>query len=293
MALNIWIGVTSTDYDTVTNWSLGHIPTTSEDVLILYSGTNNPITTGNVSIDGDLEIAPGAQFTLSAGDTLTFTENNKTLTIEGYLKLDGTSGSHAVIDFGSLSSFTMDISGYLEGNYADIENMNNSTPIDIEDGWIELFNCTIASDVDWKFTGAARCLRFTGDDTSITRYPTPTLTTGADTTSFTIKYSAIEMSEGNVESSSSIVQGVGKITKMGEEPRVLKIDGACLTSSWDVIEDFRSYMRMNYLGNYRKVTFMCGDQPWYAVSGYLELRENKKGPLWPKFYSIIIRESLF
>lgn len=293
MALNIWIGVTDTDVDVATNWSLGHVPTTSEDVQIQPTD-NDPETTGNMTIDGDLNILVGAKFTVSAGDTLLFTEDSKTLTIAGYMVLDGTSGSHAVVDFNSLASFTADISGYLEGNYADIENMNNAVPIDIEDAWIELFNCTIACDIDWRFSGAARCLRFTGDDTEITRYATPTLTTGNDVTSFTIKYAGIEQGEVGVFAGSSIVQGVGKYIKTGENPRTLKIDGACLSSAWDVIEDFRAYQRMNYAGQYRKVTFMCGDLPQYAISGYLEFRDKKRaGPIFPKFYSIVIEESLF
>ena len=238
MALNIWLGVTDTDWDVVTNWSLGHVPTTSEDVQIQPSD-NDPESTGNIAIDGDFHILVGAKFTLNAGDTLTFTEDSKTWTIDGYAVLDGTSGSHATVDFSSLASFTADISGYLEGNYADIENMNNAVPIDIEDAWIEMFNCTIACDIDWQFSGAARCLRFTGDDNVITRYPTPTLTTGNDVTPFTIKYSSIDMNEGNVSAGASIVQGVGKYIKMGENPRTLQIAGACLTSAWDVIEDFR------------------------------------------------------
>jgi hypothetical protein len=293
MVLNIWLGTTDTDVDVATNWSLGHVPTTSEDVQIQPSD-NDPETTGNFTIDGDLDILVGAKLTVNAGDTLTFTEDSKTLTVAGYLLLDGTSGSHAVVDFNSLASFTADITGYLEGNYADIENMNNAVPIDIEGGWIEMFNCTIACDVTWRWSGAARRLLFTGDDTAITNYGVPTLTTGSDVISFTTKYSGIEHVDSDIGASSNIVQSTGKYIKMGMKPSSIKIDGACLTSAWDVIEDFRALQRKNYAGNYRKVTFFDGDLPTYAISGYLELRDKKRqGPLWPKFYSLIIEESLF
>ena len=60
MVLNIWIGTTDTYWDVTTNWSLGHVPTTSEDVQIQPSN-NDPESNGDITVDGDLEILLGAK----------------------------------------------------------------------------------------------------------------------------------------------------------------------------------------------------------------------------------------
>ena len=73
---NTWVGAYSTDWSDGTNWTAGHAPLTTEDVLIpdVSSGSNRtPVLTSNVEIK-TLEIATGA--TLTAGSF--------GLTINGY-----------------------------------------------------------------------------------------------------------------------------------------------------------------------------------------------------------------
>jgi len=288
MVLNIWTGAIDSDTDEDGNWHLGHKPAANEDVEIPVTD-NDPITTGDFTIDGGLEIAIGAKFTVTSGDTLTFTEDNKQVVILGYLKLEDS----AIIDCNSLADLTFDISGYVEGYNCQIINMNNATPMDIEGAWIEMWDPTIACDVAWRFVGAARCINLIGDIT-ITNYDTPTLTSEDDVISFTKKYSDLEMDEGDVDASADIVQEVGKSIKVGEKPKTVTIMGACIDSSWDKITEFRKWSRKQYDGTYKKVTFMCGDQPEFAVSGYLKFpRRSLRGPLYPKYYELIIVESRF
>jgi hypothetical protein len=75
-AKNTWVGGADTDWNNSANWTAGHAPDTTDDVLIpdVSSGSNNsPVLTSNVEIH-TLEITIGA----------TLTASSYTLTINGY-----------------------------------------------------------------------------------------------------------------------------------------------------------------------------------------------------------------
>jgi hypothetical protein len=75
----VWTGTTSTDWATTTNWNLGAIPPSTDNIVIPSSGVNIfPVTTS-------LTIAAGATMTLNANAQLTVNgtlTNNGTLTLE-------------------------------------------------------------------------------------------------------------------------------------------------------------------------------------------------------------------
>ena len=75
----VWTGTTSTDWATTTNWNLGAIPPSTDNIVIPSSGVNIfPVATS-------LTIAAGATMTLNANAQLTVNgtlTNNGTLTLE-------------------------------------------------------------------------------------------------------------------------------------------------------------------------------------------------------------------
>lgn len=293
MVLNTWDGSTDTDWDDGTNWDQGHKPEAGEDVLI-PNVTNDPVTTGDASIHGDLTIQASAKLTISAGDTLTAEVDNKTLTVDagGHLKLAGTLGNLAVFDCNSLADFTLDIDGYLEMVYGKIDNMNNAVPIDIEDGWIMAWNSEIVGLIRWRFAGCARVLQLI--ETTVTKYLiTPTLTSGTDAFTFDVKYSGLQMTEADVWASAGILKGTARGIKTGQQAKVISIKGACLSATWDKISELRGMCLVQSDLSYKKWTFMCGDQTDYAIAGYLTITRGDEGPLYPKFYTITIKESRF
>jgi hypothetical protein len=89
-----WTGVTSTVWNTVTNWSSAIVPTTSSNVIIPDAGITNydpslplscEISTINIQANGILNAVPGAQLTLDGSsaawnnDGGTFIANNSTV----------------------------------------------------------------------------------------------------------------------------------------------------------------------------------------------------------------------
>ena len=75
----VWTGTTSTDWATTTNWNLGAIPASTDNIVIPSSGiTNFPVATS-------LTIAAGSTMSLNANARLTVNgtlTNNGTLTLE-------------------------------------------------------------------------------------------------------------------------------------------------------------------------------------------------------------------
>jgi len=64
---NTWNGATDTQWDVITNWTGGHAPYTTDDVLIPGSLTNYPSLTASANaVAQTLEIAPGASITANA-----------------------------------------------------------------------------------------------------------------------------------------------------------------------------------------------------------------------------------
>jgi PKD repeat protein len=74
-----WIGTTSSDWDTSTNWQGGNIPQSNDDVII-SNGTHQPEISGTINV-GDLEILSGA--------SMTFENTSSTLIIKGDLNVLG------------------------------------------------------------------------------------------------------------------------------------------------------------------------------------------------------------
>jgi len=85
---NAWIGATSTDWNTASNWSEGTVPGNNTTVVINAGATNWPIYNGDFAIRSqcyDLNILSGAQLTVSGN--FTFDEGN--LVNNGILRIGG------------------------------------------------------------------------------------------------------------------------------------------------------------------------------------------------------------
>ncbi len=93
----VWLGTTSTDWATGTNWEFGSAPSLgTEAVTIPAAVTNMPIIGSDVTV-GLIDIAANAQLTVPSGRTLTITGNlvtnssNLTIADGGSLLTTGTS----------------------------------------------------------------------------------------------------------------------------------------------------------------------------------------------------------
>ncbi|WP_075352044.1 T9SS type A sorting domain-containing protein [Algoriphagus marinus] len=128
-----WIGVTSTNWNTASNWSPANVPGTNSDVIINNpTAPNQPILPGNISIR-DLTITNGA-LSLS-GFTLTVTRNgtisggsisNGTLNVRDYNALQNTTfnGNITLIKTGSNNDDTA--GGNIYNGPTTIRNNDNS-----------------------------------------------------------------------------------------------------------------------------------------------------------------------
>ena len=68
----VWIGVTSTDWNTATNWSGGVVPSILDEVLIPSGTSFSPIiTTGIAAACKDMTVLTGATVTVNVGGNLT------------------------------------------------------------------------------------------------------------------------------------------------------------------------------------------------------------------------------
>lgn len=94
-----WIGTTSTDWNTGTNWCTGTVPIASSNVTII-PGANPPLIT-SAAVCNDLTINAGATVTISGSNTLTIsgalTNNGSLVTNSGTITVNG--------DFTNNSSF--------------------------------------------------------------------------------------------------------------------------------------------------------------------------------------------
>ena len=69
--LNYWTGMTSTDWNTPTNWSSGSVPVLSSNIAI-FNASNYPIITASQSVScNNITIEPSARVTIETGGTLT------------------------------------------------------------------------------------------------------------------------------------------------------------------------------------------------------------------------------
>jgi hypothetical protein len=80
-----WIGDTSSDWNTSSNWFSGVIPTSSADIIIASTATNQPVISGSTTaVCNSLTIGTGASLTISPTGKATFSSliNNGTLNLE-------------------------------------------------------------------------------------------------------------------------------------------------------------------------------------------------------------------
>jgi hypothetical protein len=110
---DIWLGTTSTDWHTVSNWSVGEIPTASQNVVI-PSGGNQPLI-GSAAVCSDIIINSGAVLTIGASGTLTVSgtiTNNSG--ISGLVLLSDATGTASLLHNTDNVQATVD--RYISGN---------------------------------------------------------------------------------------------------------------------------------------------------------------------------------
>ncbi len=96
-AANTWIGATSTNWNTGSNWACGTVPVSGADVTIT-NGANYPVLTGAISV-GAINIATGASVSL----------NGNTLNISGAVSGTGVikSGTGSTLAYTSATNSTV------------------------------------------------------------------------------------------------------------------------------------------------------------------------------------------
>ncbi|MEM6378861.1 MAG: hypothetical protein AAF705_11625, partial [Bacteroidota bacterium] len=132
-AQNTWDGSTSTAWNNAANWSLGTIPSSSDDVVIPSAPSNQP-SISSISVDfATLEVQSGATLTISSG-TLSGTGG---ITNDGTISMSGTSTFESDIDnngtFNWNSGGLRSVGGSTMTNSGTLNvNVNNHTPNDIQ-----------------------------------------------------------------------------------------------------------------------------------------------------------------
>ena len=67
-SLNVWNGSTSADWNVATNWDLGNVPLSTNDVLIPAGTPNDPVlSTGATGLANDITLQVGATLSISGG----------------------------------------------------------------------------------------------------------------------------------------------------------------------------------------------------------------------------------
>jgi len=144
---NTWNGGTNSNWGTAGNWSLGHIPTAAEDVVIPNSVTNNPISI-NVA-------AVCKTFTMNGGTTtatVNFSGTNS-MTVSGAVTINaGTgTGDNKILNVaaGSLTCTSITV--------AATSNTNRNSRITVSSGTV-----TVTGNIDMNTSNANNAFTFSG-----------------------------------------------------------------------------------------------------------------------------------
>jgi fibronectin-binding autotransporter adhesin len=130
LSTNSWINSSGGDWDTASNWSLGHVPTATENVVINLAGSYTvthttstadsinsltiaksvTLSAGSLTIAAGLTIDSGATLTLDAGTALDFSGSSQTISGSGQIVLDAAGGSlgAAQLNVGASDNLTID-----------------------------------------------------------------------------------------------------------------------------------------------------------------------------------------
>lgn len=120
----LWSGVTSTAWNTASNWGCSAVPTSATDVVIPATAINMPLATTGVSMRS-LTINPSATINLTGAGALN---------IFGNLTNDGTiSGTAAWINFVGTSAQTMNGGSYNKVNVNNAAGLTLTAPLTIVD----------------------------------------------------------------------------------------------------------------------------------------------------------------
>ncbi|QQS61592.1 MAG: fibronectin type III domain-containing protein [Candidatus Moraniibacteriota bacterium] len=113
-----WTGTTSTAWTTVTNWDTGTVPTSTDDVVINYTGTNQPllnVDSGPITIQS-LTLGGGAsQSTLTMSNGYRLDDTNRKLVVTGNVTiLNNGYFTHTANTTAETHRLFMDIGGNLD-----------------------------------------------------------------------------------------------------------------------------------------------------------------------------------
>jgi len=118
-AFNTWLNTNSTAWNTVTNWSRGSAPASTDNVgIVSYTGGSNPALSGSPTVN-NLVVGSSATLTLSSGATV-----NGNLILESDLDLNG-----QTITLGSAGKL-VESSGFLSGATGQIQTTRDLSNID-------------------------------------------------------------------------------------------------------------------------------------------------------------------
>jgi hypothetical protein len=150
---NTWDGSSGTDWYTGANWSLGHVPATTEDVVIPQVTNNNfPVLAGLATINS---------LTINSGTRTTLAVTTGTLTVQNYfncygnLTMTSSSGSITVkgnLTFGSGATTTFTANATVNV-WADL-NFQSGSSVGMSNGTINLAGGITYSYVSVNQSGA-------------------------------------------------------------------------------------------------------------------------------------------
>ncbi|MDB4299784.1 T9SS type A sorting domain-containing protein, partial [bacterium] len=150
-----WIGTTSSDWATATNWSTGALPTSSDIVIVDGTFTNEPSITSTDAAVNSLFVA--------SGNTLAIDETSS-LTVSGDFTNDGTVTLNSTAnDFSSLI-----VSGTATGDIT-YNRFVNSYDDGLGGGWDLVGSPTVMTITDFTTANGAN-IEVLGDDYAFSQY---------------------------------------------------------------------------------------------------------------------------
>jgi autotransporter-associated beta strand protein len=144
----VWQGTTSTDWNTASNWSIGLVPSSTGNYVIIPSGTTySPVISTATAYAGNIVINSGATVTISSGATLSVldslnggTGSNAVITGAGVVVLNGTKIQHIS---GNLEISELNISDSLGVNLAVGASVLIDNAVDLNTGILNTTNGTL------------------------------------------------------------------------------------------------------------------------------------------------------
>jgi len=250
-----WIGITSTDWNTATNWCDGVVPTSATNVII-NSGVNQPVIAAGTSANCN-------SLTINTGATLTTASGTNTLTVAGSLTINS-GASLTVLGINTLTvggNWTNNGGTFTPGSGTVIFNCNNSYAINgtATSQTFNNINENITGNGTLSVGGSITTLNVLGNFTQSLGHfaPPATMTIGGDLTLASTLLGYHEFKAGtNLTVSGNFTQNQGIFTA----PATMSVGGNFTLSDLTTYNGFTAGANLTVGGNwiYTSGTFTAG-----------------------------------